>query len=233
MKKLVIICEGRTEANLVNNLLSEYFLNKFTTFPVTLPNGQNPLGGDSKGGWRSSDGYSHALVEIRDIISLHKQNIITTFFDLYRFPSDIPCYEKAKAVNDPSEKARIYESQLKSDILKLGINSNFFPYIQPYEFEAFLFADPEIAALEIANDENSMKNIMLKMQMVTKNYPTPEHINSGTPPSKKMQDIVPNFKRYKAGRWGFSWKIAKEIGIENIRERCRHFNDWICMLEEL
>jgi hypothetical protein len=144
MKKLVVICEGRTEVNFVKNLLCGHknFQNRFVVFPVTLMTGKNPAGGTAKGGWRISNGYAHGLKEIKNFVSLHRNEIVTTFFDLYGFPSDIPCFTDARTITEPIGKAKIYERQMKSDIEQFDSHVQFLPHVQPYEFEAFLFANP-------------------------------------------------------------------------------------------
>jgi hypothetical protein len=235
VKKLIVICEGRSEANLVKNLLSPVYSNRFIIIPKTLPTGKNPEGGDSKGGWRKPGGYTHGLREIKKIVNLHKNDIITTFFDLYGFPEDIPCFEQAQKIYDPLEKAKEYETQLREDIVAFEKNVQFFPHIQPYELEALLFVDPEKASREMSETVEDIERIKSEMTAVRREFKTPEHINGGakTAPSKRLETIITNYRKNKAGRSGFSWRVATEIGILKICEECLHFGSWIKKIENL
>jgi len=235
MRNLIIICEGRSEANLVKNLFTPTFPDRFVVIPITLPTGKNLGGGDAKGGWRNPGGYAHGLKEIRKIASLHRNDIITTFFDLYGFPADIPCFERAQLILDPLETAEEYEQQLKADISEFEKNIQFIPYVQPYELEALLFVSPEIASMEMSDTDSDMRRIKSEMEAIRKMFTTPEHINGSnkTAPSKRLEEIIPYYRKHKAGRSGFSWRVPKEIGISKIREECSHFNNWISTIEVL
>jgi len=39
--------------------------------------------------------------------------------------------------------------------------------------------------------------------------------------------MIPGYRKNKVGRSGFSWRVAKEIGIEKISRECHHFNEWM------
>jgi hypothetical protein len=203
--------------------------------PVTLPTGTNPQGGAGKGGWLRYGGYAHALKEINKYISLHMGAVFTTFFDLYGFPSDISCSPRAKTVTDAVARAKIYEDQMTRDIHQSNKDVRFLPHIQPCEFEALLFAAPNIAAKMLAADKTDKKEIskiQVQLENIRNQFSTPEHINLEQPPSKRLEKIVPGYKKNKVGRAGFSWMIPKEIGISELRKQCPHFNEWIAALED-
>jgi len=196
MKRLIVICEGRSEANFVKNLLTPAFLDRFIIIPKTLPTGKNPGGGDSKGGWRNPGGYVHGLREMKKIVSLHRNDIITTFFDLYGFPSDIPCFDLAQGIPDPPEKAGEYEKQLNADIAEFTANIRFFPYIQPCELEALLFVDPEIASLEMAKDDNKLVNKSQLENLLSEMIAVPTNkrkITFSIEPDEKERILVPYY----------------------------------------
>jgi hypothetical protein len=242
MKKLVIICEGKTEVAFVNYSLRGYsnLSERFVVIPVTMPTGKNPAGGDSKGGWWRSKGYGHCVSEIGKFISLHKGSVVTTtFFDLYRFPSDIPCFCDAANIPDPVKKAEAYERQMKEDVAEKYGDVIFLPHIQPYEFEALMFADPSTTAEQISlvgkSTKDSQSELQAKLTKVITDakFPSPEHINNKRPPSKRLEEIIPGYVKNKVGRGGFSWKSVEAIGIDVIRSECRHFNNWMEELEKL
>jgi len=232
-KLLKIICEGKTEERLVNNLLVDRLLNMYDAIiPITLPTGKNPMGGNAKGGFHSTDGYAFALKHIINTIKMDKNCIFTTFFDLYKFPKDIECYLDAEKVYNPIEKANIYERQIAKDIFaKIGNSIVFLPNIQPYESEAFLFVNPMITAMEMADTDRNVEKYKNSIYKIRNDFITPEHINATKGPSKHLEEIFPNYKKNKVGKGGFSWRAAKEIGIDAICGECEHFRKWIAKLE--
>lgn len=241
MKSLCIMVEGRTECNFAKNVLADHlFQYGWIIRPITLITGKNKIG-VHKGGWHHSDGYKNALKQIYNTIMCEKgTEVYTTFFDLYGFPSDIPCFEEAKKLNSPYEKAKLYEKQIKQDInhlLKDNHNYNeaqFIPYVQPYEFECFLFVDPHCSASELSDHVLHYKDIEKKIRAIALAFETPEHINNSpvTAPSKRIEHIAPGYVKNKAGKAGFGWKIARDVGLFNIRQKCFHFNEWLTSIEE-
>jgi len=233
MKKLVIVCEGRTEVKLLENLLYERLEKSFyPIIAVTLPTGENQDGGAAKGGFRSSGGYSFALRHLVYTLKLHKGSVFTMFFDLYGFPKDIACSLNAEKIPDPIEKVLLYEQQIKSDVyLECGTNTIFIPYIQPCESEAFLFVDPRLSALVMANSDTNSDRYASRMTEIRSSYISPEHINAEKGPSKHLEDIFKNYRKNKVGRGGFSWRAAKEIGLDAICKECEHFSEWLTRLE--
>ena len=234
MNKLVVICEGKTEVRLLENLLYSKLEHWFyPIIPITLPTGENPGGGTAKGGFHSSDGYSFALKHIIYTLKLHVDGVITTFFDLYGFPTDIPCYKDAGAILNTIERAGIYERQMLLDVAERKIDGRFIPYVQPCESEAFLFVDPCLSALEMGNNDTDVERIKAKMTDIRTQYSSPEYINADKGPSMHLEEIIAGYRKNKVGKSGFSWKAAKEIGIEAICAECTHFNEWIQKLGTL
>lgn len=58
----------------------------------------------------------------------------------------------------------------------------------------------------------------------------PELIDEGkaTAPSKRIIKLVPEYDKVSVGA-----DIAAINGVEFLKEKCRHFNDWITTLENL
>jgi hypothetical protein len=42
-----------------------------------------------------------------------------------------------------------------------------------------------------------------------------------------LESLFDGYKKNKAGKAGFSWRVPKTIGIDSIRNECKHFNEWI------
>lgn len=242
LKTMCIIVEGKTECNFVSNVLSKHLLPfGFTITPITLPTGKSQSG-VAKGGWRRNNGYQEAVKQICNVIKTRRDaTLFTTFFDLYGIPSDIPCFSKLTNSNlSPMEKSEIVGNQFKSDIKALFSDDSsfildaFIPYIQPFEFEAFLFVDVDISAkiLTSACDQKQTK-LKVDLSQIADQFTTPEHINNSPDkaPSKRLESLVPGFCKNKVGRAGLSWRISEEVGIENIRKVCKHFDRWLLQLE--
>lgn len=61
---------------------------------------------------------------------------------------------------------------------------------------------------------------------------SPELINERPElaPSKRIIKEIPEYDDNKAL---VGPTVAKEIGIQQIRQKCRHFHDWMCQIEKL
>ena len=84
---------------------------------------------------------------------------------------------------------------------------------------------------ELENTDVKAKELEIKMKKVRSDYPTPEYINTDKGPSKHLENFIENYKKNKVGKGGFSWRAAKEIGLEEICKECNHFRQWIMKLE--
>ena len=68
------------------------------------------------------------------------------------------------------------------------------------------------------------------MKKVLDEFSNPEEINDNpdSSPSKRIQRIFPEYNKVFYGSL-----IAQRIGIEKIREKCGHFDEWLSKLENL
>ena len=220
--RLHILGEGFTEKRFVENVLIKHlikydiitdvccFLTKF--IPAT---GQQFKGGISN--------YKQVKKDILNRISQdnNKDSRFTTMIDFYGIPDDFPgVYTKSEAKN-PYEKVKIIENALADDIN----DSRFFPYIQLHEFESLIFSDP----LKIAKVYIDFKKEIRELQELSNSIP-PEEINDGfaSSPSHRIKKVIPPYDKVYAGG-----EITKAIGIEIMRKKCPHFNEWITKLEKL
>jgi len=144
--------------------------------------------------------------------------------DLYALPKDFPGYIEAEKSQDPYQRVAALEQAMKDDI---G-DPRFIPYIQLHEFEALLFAQPE--AFECYYDQH--KKQIASLATVCNDFENPELIDDGqdTAPSKRIGNQIPE---YLAAKPTAGPMIAAEIGLDVIRAKCRHFNEWLTKLEEL
>ncbi len=148
----------------------------------------------------------------------------TTMFDYYALPKDFPGMELIKNITDPYEKIRILENALKTDI----DDNRFIPYIQLHEFESLIFVNPEMLETEYFDSSNGLSK--LKQDLLSVKDQNPELINDNyeTAPSKRIEAVIPDYDKANIGS-----EIVALIGIEALRESCRHFNSWLQILENL
>ena len=106
--------------------------------------------------------------------------------------------------------------------------AQFDPHIQPYEFEALLFAD--VSAFATA--QSAWRGRLPLLADIRQQYPTPEHINDNptTHPSARLRRLLsrPNYNKRADGP-----DIAANIGLPRIRAECHHFARWLGRMEAL
>jgi hypothetical protein len=222
--KVRIITEGQTESNFVNKILSPYFIERnITLIPCTLiTKNDKKAGRQYKGGISR---YSMAKNNIQKCLAYRKTSTeiyVSTIFDFYRLPNDFPGFDDSQKIKDPYSKIAFLEKSLRDDIDENG--TAFLPYLSLHEFEALLFSDIDVVKKHFFEiDITPLINTKLK-------YPNPELINNGeqTSPSKRILQCVPEFAKPIDGI-----AIAQKIGLDVLRRKCKHFNEWITRLEEL
>lgn len=99
----------------------------------------------------------------------------------------------------------------------------FIPYIEMHEFEALLFSNADILAEKTEIDVTKITNILDK-------YSNPEEINDdpAKAPSKQLEALTNGYRKVASGK-----TISAVIGIQTIRKKCPHFNNWLTRLESL
>ena len=214
--KLNITTEGETELKFVKNTLAIY-LSRFNVDVLARC-------------VKTSTGFRGGITTYKkaknDIRAWLKQNHssewkFTTMFDLYRLPKDFPGYQDALKQNDPYEKVRVLEDAFKKDI----DDYRFIPYIQLYEFEALIFADPEKLILEFPDKEKSIQKLV---EMARGGNPELINDQPDTAPSKR---IIKEIKVYEKNKSTSGPNVVESIGIMRLKEKCRHFSEWIAKLE--
>ena len=224
MRRLHITAEGQTEESFINKTLKHH-LAQFGVFAdVRCVLTSRKRHKEFRGGMTS---YVKAKNDIVRWLheELHNKDVAyTTMFDYYALPEDFPGYAEAIKQQDPYQKVTTIERSLAEDI-----NDNrFIPYIQLHEFEALLFADPRKFEIEYFDRPDGIATLC----SIAKEYGNPELINQGkeTAPSKRIVNV---YSDYADNKPAIGSMIANEIGIEVLRKKCAHFNDWLTKLEQL
>ena len=105
-------------------------------------------------------------------------------------------------------------------------NEKFLPYIQLHEFETFLFIKPDITSNNLMDCKKNIveKAIYSALQQANNN---PELVNNSTEtaPSKRIINVYSSYQKVTDGL-----NICKDLGIQSIREKCPHFEEWLTTL---
>ncbi|MCB8761234.1 DUF4276 family protein [Planktothrix agardhii 1806] len=223
MIRLHIIAEGQTEEEFVNTILTEhlgYFNISTDVHCITTKRTRTKV---FRGGLPSYQKIK------KDIIfwlrqDKHPEARFTTMCDLYALPNDFPEFEEAQKISDPYERVEQLENALFQDIN----DSRFIPYIQLHEFEALILSEPIKLEERFPNYQSEVK----KLVSLCQSFESPELINDGeqTAPSKRIIQAIPG---YEGAKVSVAPLMAQKIGLENIRQKCPHFNQWIERLENL
>jgi len=185
-----------------------------------------------KPGHKGGNKFATVLRELKALLRQEPGSVVTMFFDYYGLPGDWPRLRDAKG-RDPEHVPEILEPAIAEAVAQaIGDDFNprrFIPYIQMHEVESLLFAGPaEMAEIFQRSDlESSFAEIVRTCGGC-------ERINDGpqTAPSKRIQNLYPNYKKGRSVN-AHAYRIAQHIGINRIREKCPHFNEWISKLEQL
>jgi hypothetical protein len=225
MARLYLFAEGQTEQTfadiLIKPQLAQYGV--FMHNPILIAHAKKK-GQVHRGGGRK---YMPMKNDIMRFLSQDKASDVffTTMIDLYAIHPDFPgLAESASLCPDPLQRVKFLEQRFAEDI---G-DHRFIPYIQLHEYEAYLFSDP--TCFEYL-DAGRKKELQV-LQSIANQYDTPELINDGaqTAPSKRITAQFPDYERAKAT---FGPQLAEHIGLQVIRSKCVHFNQWLSQLEAL
>lgn len=224
MNEIVVIVEGQTESTFVNHVLAAHF--------GLLGASIWPIGPGKTGKSYGIKGWESARHDI--VNSLKGGKYCTTMFDFYAMPGDWP--GRAEAAKLPwDQRGTHVEANMMADITKrMGQSWNpklFIPYVQVHEFEALAFSDTGVLA-EVASSSSGTADVALKPRFdaVLEHATNPEAINDhhDTCPSRRITTLAPGYRKALHGPI-----VVKRIGLDRLRERCAHFNQWIAKLEQL
>lgn len=228
MIRLKIIVEGQTEELFVKETLAEYLANKgYSVQPIIVLTSKKH-GTPYRGGFRRQQGYEYAANYIANLVKSDTDAFYSTMFDFYAFPQDVGCYSDMIGKGDIYQQVHCLEQYIYQDISnRVGRYINFIPYIQMHEFEAILFTNPSAYQNYGVTPEQVKEIIDIK-----RTYETPEHINNSpeSAPSKRLIKIIDGYEHLKVSNGSI---YAGFIGVNAVREECKHFDAWLSSLEKL
>ena len=219
--RLHFIVEGQTEETFVNTVLRPHLAAlEIWTYARCVRTGR-------KRGIEQRGGVNNYAKVKNDITAWVKEDQkpdagFTTMLDLYRLPTDFPGYQEAKRERDPYQRVRVLEEALGEDVS----DSRFIPYIQLHEFESLLFAGPQQFRSQFPESDTAVR----RLEETASRFCSPERINDGpeTAPSKCIIGELPAYKERKASAGPI---VAGQIGLPELRTKCKHFGEWIDRLE--
>lgn len=100
------------------------------------------------------------------------------------------------------------------------------PYVQQYEFEALIFAVPELTV----NCLQGRNSDLASMHDAIRRSGSPEHVNDGveTSPSHRLKKLFGGYDKKRHGP-----EIIQMAGLGAIRQTCKRFDTWVATLEGL
>lgn len=207
MNRIFIFCEGQTEETFVRDVLSTFFeLQNLYVYPIIFSTSTGHKGGISS--------YSKVKKQLEIKCKEDSSSWVTTLVDYYGLPDNWIGLDESKSSVSVFNKVLTIEENWQQD---MGCN-NFIPNLLVHEFEALLFSKPEkfLDWFEQEDVESLIKE--------TAGFETPEHINNSkiTSPSKRILKLLDSYQKPLHGSL-----IAQEIGLDEIRNHCQHFNSWV------
>lgn len=228
MKRVLILVEGQTEEDFVNDVLNEHLRTKGVNLTPTLVTTKRVSGKSHFKGGVSS--YGKVKFNILQLLKDTDATMVTTMIDYCRlsgkgFPgSENPSHRRPTRIS-LMERVRALEVAWKNDI----DNNRFSPYFAVHEFESLLFASPHHI---VKNFPEIPATATQDFEAIRAKFPSPEYINNLNPPSQRIQKILNQYGvRYEKPLHGVY--IANDIGLDTMRRECPRFSNWLSLLESL
>ncbi len=223
--EIYIVVEGQTEQTFVRDVLAPEMVHGGIYLHPALIGKPGHKGGDIR--------FDRAKIDIDKFLKQRADTYVSTMFDYSRIDENWPGRDTVRqkivngAVLSATEKAKTLEDATLAEIGKLlpdyDVERRFVPYIEMHEFEALLFSNAGILAKKIGIKAVKINNILAE-------YNGPEEINDDPTktPSKRLERLDPAYRKIAMGK-----TIADSIGVQEMRNQCPHFNNWLTKLENL
>jgi Domain of unknown function (DUF4276) len=230
--RLHFVVEGQTEKAFVESLIKPHLASKgvYATVQVTITRVSETYNDGRRSRTQHQGGllkYSIFRNHVHQRYVSDRNAYVTTLIDLYALPQDFPGMDTATNLPLSKRLEHLTEAMRKD----LQADGRLIPYIQPHEFEALLFSDPN-AINNVVSDAGLGRDPsrLNELKQIFNDFDSPEEINDSpmTAPSKRLLNLFPGYEKVVFGEL-----IAGQIGLEMIRKRCPHFDAWVANLEQL
>ncbi len=219
MKRLHILVEGQTEERFAKDILVPHLAGFACATSVSIVETSRPAaGGKFRGGIAS---FGKVERDIRRLLR-DGSRYLTTLFDFYGLPNDFPgCASVGFAALPAPQKAETIEAALMAHF---GAD-HFLPFLQLHEFEAFIFAGPDIAAAKLERP-----NLAAGLSKAVSEAGSIELVNDGpkTHPHARIESLYPTYSKVADGS-----SITQSIGLAQLRQASPRLDRWLQKLESL
>ena len=219
MTRLLMLVEGQSEEAFVKQTLAPWLAGRGVHVkPVLLWTKRLPAGGGYRGGvgnWEQIRKNLSPLLADGDAW-------VTTLLDFYGLPEDVPGFAEHKGHGAANQQVAGVQTELAA---AFGNPPRFLPFLALHEFEAWMFADPNVVSVHFGSPA-----IAARLAAEVPNPGGPEAINHGPTrhPSVRLAKRCQSYKKASDGP-----TVLAKIGIAAIRARCPHFAGWLARLEAL
>lgn len=219
MKRVFVYVEGQTEETFVRDVLSPYLLQKCEIqLTTTLARTKRTKSGQTfKGGIVS---YPQVRRDILNLLRDSNVALVTTMIDYYGLPDDFPGKD-ALPVGTPYDRVCHLEEAFKNNI---G-DPRFLPFLVLHEFEALVLVEPAKLGMVLPPYKDKVPALVGDIGSLP-----PEEIDEGseTHPAARILRYFPGYQKRLHGP-----RVVQDIGLDEIRRKCPHFNEWLARLESL
>lgn len=197
MIRLGISVEGPTERTFVNTVLAPH-LARFDVLATAVD-------------MRGNVSLDRIRSELRPLLGGFDH--VTTLYDYYGF-------KRRGASNVDELQAEI------ANLVGPQQQRRLTPYVQLHEFEALLFAAPDITVQALGGAEREVSTL----SAAVRECGSPEAVNDSpeTSPSHRIKALFKHFDKPLHGP-----RIVLAAGLDAIRAQCPRFDGWITQLESL
>jgi hypothetical protein len=220
MKRGLVLVEGQTEERFVNECLGPYLWPRGLALTAKIVTTRRPVGrAHAKGGVHS---FAKIQRDLRLLCHDTDAAVITTVFDYYALPSDVP------GMGDrPAADAHARVAHVEAAWAATTDDHRFVPHLVLHELEAWVFAAPACLEPWMFDDDD---DVTMAIAVIARAYAGPEHINEdpATAPSKQLLRAFTAYQKALHGPLAIS-----AIGIDRIRAVCPHFDQWLVRLEAI
>ncbi|MCK4547834.1 MAG: DUF4276 family protein [Candidatus Eisenbacteria sp.] len=220
MVRALAFVEGATEEKFIKEIIAPELGAREVFIRATTPGRKRSQGGMQP--------WARIRRELLRYLKEDTNRFVTTMFDYYGMPTDWPGRGSARRQAHDQKAATVEDAILKDISGAMGDafdERRFIPYVQMHEFEALLFSDPAILG-RVVSEEGIADNL----QSIADEFPSPEEIDDGpnTAPSKRILATCKQYQKVLHGNIA-----AQRIGLARMRQKCRHFAEWLTRLESL
>ena len=214
-----MLVEGRSEEVCVERTLTPYLVESrgYVEQPIVLWTKRLGSGGGFRGGLSDWNQIRRSLVPLtRD-----SEAWVTTLLDFYGLPEDFPGYREAREPGDPRQRV----ATLQEAFVEAIGHPRFIPFLALHEFEAWVFAAPDVVAAHFG-----VPGLAARIRQASEQAGDPELIDLGdsSHPKARLQSMSTGYKESSDGP-----TLLEKIGIDAIRGACPHFAAWLNRLEAL